>query len=129
MLRIPPVLFPLSPPHTTVSHFVYLKICIVCTYISPTFKKLINSWHSLKITNTAKTLYVGENLPLSAKNDKIEADKLYSWWPNKLSQRAKCFYTWQNFKIDTTSKFHSCQIIQPGFKKKNLHSGNFYYEN
>ena len=57
--------------------FLYFIFCIVCTHVLLTFKKLINSWLCLKITNiTAKTSYVGENLPLSAKNDKIEPDKL-----------------------------------------------------
>lgn len=65
---------------------------MLCAHMYYLLKKLINSWLYLKITNIAKTLYVGENLPLSAKNDKIEADKLYSRWPSKLGQRAKCLF-------------------------------------
>lgn len=60
-----------------VNHYVYFKFCILGTHVLLTLKKLINSWLCLKITNIiAETLYVGENLPLSAKNDKIKPDKL-----------------------------------------------------
>lgn len=61
-----------------VNHFVYFKFCTVCTHVLLlTLKKLINSWLCLKITNiTTETLYVGENRPLSAKDDKVEPDKL-----------------------------------------------------
>lgn len=48
-----------------VNHFVYFKFCILCAHVLLTLKKLMNSWLCLQITNiTAKTLYVGENLPL-----------------------------------------------------------------
>lgn len=117
------------------SHFVYFKFCIVCTYVLPTLKKLINNWLCLKITNTAKTLYGGETLPLTAKNDKIEADKLYSWQPGKLSQRAEClFMPGKISKLTlpqnlTHANEYSQRLQKPKTSKKFYSLESFYHKN
>lgn len=84
--------------------FVYFQICIVHMHLLPALKILISSWLYLKITTIAKALDRGENLPLSAKNDKNEADKPYSRRPSKSGPRAECLFLLGRFTKPTLSQ-------------------------